>query len=206
MRSAALGDRGAREAQRIPVPEGGHLMLTGPQKRTHEHELLVDDPWCRRLVEQGRARWVVVDDLVDDDRCELAISPWPRLTDDGLLTFAKSEEEHIVALADARWFHDLVRRARRLQFQDANLPEEVLDRPLRVGDTFAAWITVSGADEGSAPPGGHRCGVSVEHDEEGIADVTDHARVFGKVQVAVAEAAPVDVELLPDLVDEADEA
>ena len=176
-------------------------MLTGPQKRTEQGELLVDDPWCRRLVEDGRARWVVVDDLVDDHRCELAISPWPRLTDDGLLTFAESEEQHVVALADSKWFHDLVSRARRRQFEGQELPDDVLNRPLRVGDTFAAWILVSGSDEKSAPPGGHRAGVIVEDDEEGIADISDYARVFAKVQVAVADAAPVDVELLPDLTD-----
>jgi hypothetical protein len=177
-------------------------MLTGPQKRTDRHELLIDDPWCRRLVEDGRARWVVVDDLVDDTRCELAISPWPRLTDEGLLTFAESEEEHVVALADSEWLHDLVSRARRRQFEGQELPEEVLNRPLRVGDTFAAWITVRGADEKSAPPGGHRAGLSVDGDEEGIADISDHARVFAKVQVAVADTAPVSVELLPDLTGE----
>lgn len=177
-------------------------MLTGPQKRTEQHELLVDDPWCRRLVEDGRARWVVVDDFVGDRGCELAISPWPRLTDEGLLTFAESEEEHVVALADSKWLHDLVSRARRRQFEGEGLPEEVLSRPLRVGDTFAAWITVSGSDEESAPPGGHRAELTVEGDEEGIADISDHARVFAKVQVAVADAAPVDVELLPDLTGE----
>ena len=175
-------------------------MLTGPQKRTEQHELLVDDdPWCRRLVEEGPARWVVIDDLVDDNYCELAISPWPRLTDEGLLTFAESEEQHIVALADSKWLHDLVSRARRRQFEGQGLPEEVLNRPLRVGDTFVAWITVSGSDEESAPPGGHRAELSVEADEEGIGDISDHARVFAKVQVAVADAAPVDVELLPNL-------
>ena len=174
-------------------------MLTGPQKRTEQFELLVDDPWCRRLVEDGRARWVVVDDLVDDTRCELAISPWPRLTDEGLLTFAEYEEEHVVALADSKWLHNLVSRARRRQFEGEGLPEEVLSRPLRVGDTFAAWITVAGSDVESAPPGGHRTELSVEADEEGIADISDHARVFAKVQVAVADAAPVDVEMLPDL-------
>ena len=174
-------------------------MLTGPQQRTEQLELLVDDPWCRRLVEDGRARWVVVDDLVDAERCELAISPWPRLTDDGLLTFAESEEQHVVALADSKWLHDLVSRARRRQFEGAGVPDEVLNRALRVGDTFAAWITVSDGDEESAPPGGHRAQLSVERDEEGIADISDHARVFAKVQVAVADAAPVDVALLPDL-------
>ena len=174
-------------------------MLTGPQNRTEEYKLLVDDPWCRRLVEDGPARWVVIDDLVDDSYCELAISPWPRLTDEGLLTFAESEEQHIVALADSKWLHDLVSRARRRQFEGEAVPEEVLTRPLRVGDTFAAWITVTGSDEASAPPGGHRAELRVDGDEEGIADISDHARVFAKVQVAVADAAPVDVELLPDL-------
>ena len=174
-------------------------MLTGPQHRTEQYELLVDDPWCRRLVEEGAARWVVIDDLVDDNNCELAISPWPRLTDEGLLTFSESEEQHVVALADSKWLHDLVCRARRRQFEGQNVPEDVLNRPLRVGDTFAAWITVTGDDEESVQPGGHRAQVSVEKDEEGIADISDHARVFAKVQVAVADAAPVDVELLPDL-------
>jgi hypothetical protein len=177
-------------------------MLTGPQKRTKRHELLVDDPWCRRLVEDGRARWVVVDDFVDGGRCELAISPWPRLTDEGLLTFAESEEEHVVAVADSRWLHDLVSRARRRQFEGQGMPDEVLNRPLRVGDTFAAWIAISGSDEASAPPGGHRAELSVVGDEEGLADISDHARVFAKVQVAVADAAPVDVELLPDVTGE----
>jgi hypothetical protein len=177
-------------------------MLTGPQKRTNQHVLLVDDPWCERLVEDGRARWVVVDDLVDGRRCELAISPWPRLTDEGLLTFAEAEEEHVVALVDSTWFHDLVTRARRRQFEGQGLPDQVLNRPLRVGDTFAARITLSGSDEDSAPPGGHRAELSVERDEEGIADISDHARVFAKVQVAVADTAPVDVELLPDVKDE----
>jgi hypothetical protein len=133
------------------------------------------------------------------DYCELAISPWPHLTDDGLLAFAESEEEYIVALVDADWFHDLVREARRLQFHDAQLAEEVVDRPLRVGDAFAALLSVSTSEEHSAPPGGHRAKVTPELGVEGIADVSDHARVFAKVQVAMAEAAPLEVDLLPDL-------
>ena len=173
-------------------------MLTGPQKRTDEQKLIIDDPWVRRLVEDGPARWVVVDDLIDD-HCELAVSPWPRLTDDGRLTFATSEEEHIVAMVDANWLHDLVWLARRSQFRDAGLSDAVLARPLRVGDVFAAWITVSGSDNEPAPPGGHRSEVDIASGAKGIGDISDHARVFAKVQVAVAEAAPLDVELLPDL-------
>jgi hypothetical protein len=174
-------------------------MLTGPQKRTERDELLVDDAWCSRLVEAGHARWVVIDDLVGDDLCELAISPWPRLTDDGLLRFSESEEEHVVALAEVGWLHDLVSRARRQQFAGQDVAEAVLDRPLRVGDTFAAWITVADSAEDAAPPGGHRATVSIVDDAAGIADISDHARVFAKVQVAVADGAPVDAALLPNL-------
>jgi hypothetical protein len=173
-------------------------MLTGPQKRTDEQKLIIDDPWVRRLVEDGRARWVVVDDLIDD-RCELAISPWPRLTDDGRLTFATSEEEHIVAMVNAEWLHGLVWLARRSQFRDAGLSDAILDRPLRVGDVFAARITVSESDDEAAPPGGHRSEVDITSGAKGIGDISDHARVFAKVQVAVADAAPVDVDLLPNL-------
>jgi hypothetical protein len=32
---------------------------------------------------------------------------------------------------------------------------------------------------------------------EGIADITDYGRVFAKVQVVVADAAPIDIRLLP---------
>ena len=173
-------------------------MLTGPQKRTAGHELLVDDPLAQRLVQDGPARWVVVDDLVGDN-CELAISPWPRLTNDGLLTFAKSEEQHIVAMVSTEWLHDLVCEARRMQFRGKDEPGKILDRPLRVGDTFAAWITVSGHDDDQAPPGGQRAVVDIKKGAQGIADISAHSRVFAKVQVAVADAAPIDAELLPEL-------
>lgn len=186
------------DAARRPPPAP---RLAGPQARTPEHDVLIEEPWFHELRERMLARglalrWVVVDDL-EERSCELAIGPWPRLADDGRLVFASAEEDYTVAAVPIADFEALVRAGRRRQLRDVPDTDDLVDRPLRVGDTFAAAVEV--ATEGTAPEGGHRAAISFPAGADGIADVTAHARVFAKVQVAVAEAAPIDTRLIPDL-------
>ena len=186
------------DAVRRPPPAP---RLAGPRERTPEQDVLIEEPWFgalrERMLERGLPlRWVVVDDL-EEQACELAIGPWPRLADDGRLVFAASEADYAVAALPIAEFEALVRAGRRRQLRDVPGADELVDRPLRVGDTFAAAVVV--ADGDAVPAGGHRAAITFPAGADGIADVTAHARVFAKVQVAVAEAAPVDLRLIPDV-------
>jgi hypothetical protein len=165
------------------------VILTGPQNREEDDDrLLIGDPRADRLARNPDARWVVIDDLVGG-RCELAISPWPTLTDEGRLRFSDDEDEHVVGVIDAGYFYDVVRRARSAQLTGGpRSPTPESERPLRVGDTFIA-VAVP-ADDGM---------VDVLRGPDDLVDITAHARVFAKVQVAVADRSPVDAEQLPDL-------
>ena len=189
------------DAARRPPPAP---RLAGPQARTPEHDVLIEEPWFDELRERVAARglplrWVVVDDI-EERSCELAIGPWPRLADDGRLVFASSEADYAVAALPTAEFEALVRAGRRRQLRDVPGADDLVERPLRVGDTFAAAVSMPG--EEASPEGGHRAGIEFPAGDEGIADVTAQARVFAKVQVAVAEAAPIDMRLIPDLRDE----
>jgi hypothetical protein len=155
-------------------------MLTGPRDRKEDdNRLLLGDAWVDRLVrEDPDLRWVVVDDLVAG-ACELAISPWPELNDEGRLTFASSEDDYAFGVMDAEKLHGLVRAARRKQFGKGAAPE-VVERELRVGDAFAIRVKL-----------GHGDAVTVRGGSKGVGDVCARARVFAKVQEAVADDAPV---------------
>jgi hypothetical protein len=52
-----------------------------------------------------------------------------------------------------------------------------------------------------APVGGHRTEVRFPWEEQAIVDVTADARVFAKVQVAVAEAPPITADEFADIAD-----
>lgn len=171
-------------------------MLGKPERRDHDHRVELGDESIDRIAADERARWVVIEDLVDD-RCELAISPWPRLTDEGRLTFAgdRDEEAHQVGAIGATTFLELVSSARRRQLGSEADPA-LVTRPLRVGDTFVAWATV--LEDEAARPRRRRDTVKFPRGGEGLADISAQARVLAQLQVSVAEHGAVDVRLLPD--------
>jgi hypothetical protein len=169
-------------------------LVPGPI-RLDDGSAAVDDPAFERLAklarEHGEAlRWVVIDDI-DDETCELAISPWPQLTPDGRLRFARDEAQHMVGDVDSATLLRLVRAARRERYGRTAAAREIVDRPLRVGDTFAA-ILACDAPPDDAPAGGERTVVRFPHGAKGIADVTTDARRFAKIQSALANAAPLE--------------
>lgn len=172
--------------------------LAGPRRRFADQLVAVEDPAFAELaaaaVERGAPlRWVVIDDLYED-RCELAISPWPRLTAEGRLVFARSEADHVVAVMPAAELWELARAARRRAGEEA----AVAGRELRVGDAFAAVLETP--DEGGqAPAGGYRGAVRFPWGADGLVDVTAEARVFAKVQLSLAEAPPLGGAELDDL-------
>jgi hypothetical protein len=164
-----------------------------------DERLEIADPAVARLLELAQEhgkelRWVVVDDM-DEDDVELAIGPWPSLREDGRVWFGRSEEDYVIAEVPRAGLHAAITAARGRQFPGA---PEVVDRPLRVGDAFAALVEAGRVPAKDAPPGGHRWPIDLGAPDE-LADVTLAARELAKIQVAVAEATPIDADLLPDL-------
>jgi hypothetical protein len=182
-------------------PKAPQPLLAGPRERLGNERVGVEghpafEALAERALGEGKPRhWVVVDDLYEDS-CELAISPWPRLTESGRLVFTDGEEEHQVGEISRQDLFELVQKARRAHFPDAT--EAVVSRPLRFGDTFAAVVDVVDV-EVEAPVGGHRTEVRFPWEEQAIVDVTPDARVFAKVQVAVAEAPPITADEFADI-------
>ena len=178
-------------------------MLAGPRQRLSDGSCVIENhPAFDRLSQSARdaaepMHWVVIDDLFED-RCELAISPWPRLSDSGRLVFADTEDEYMVGELDSVEFYELVRNARAGQFPDTAEGAALIARPLRVGDTFAAVVELLDVP-GEPPAGGHRATVRFPKGAESIVDVTADARVFAKVQAAIAEARPIEEHELEDL-------
>jgi hypothetical protein len=175
--------------------------LAGPRYRMDDGSALCETPGFAELIALSESsghplRWVVVDDLVDtvvegrpERMCELAISPWPRLTEDGRLFFAGSEDDHRVGLFPAARLWQLARESRARVHEDTPAAREVIDRPLRVGDVFAALVELD--EPVPHPVGGQIELVWFPHQADGILDVTADARVFARVQVALAEAPPL---------------
>jgi hypothetical protein len=138
--------------------------------------LLVGDEWVDGLVreDQEGLRWVVVDDLGDAD-AELAISPWPRLSDDGRLRFADREEDYAFGVMPKATLQALLDAARARQ------RPPVAARPLRVGDALAARIVVDADGAATFPD-----------DPPALGDVTLISRELAKRQEAAADDAPVE--------------
>jgi hypothetical protein len=67
-----------------------------------------------------------------------------------------------------------------------------------VGDAFAAVIETPDAGH-AVHPGGHRAAVEFPWGADGVVDVTAEARVFAKVQLALADAPPLAGAELDDL-------
>jgi len=83
-----------------------------------------------------------------------------------------------------------VRAARRAYYGDGAETRTVVERPLRVGDTFAAVLDCD--PPADAPAGGERVTVSFPRGAAGIVDVTTDARRFAKIQAALANAPPLE--------------
>jgi hypothetical protein len=175
--------------------------LAGPRYRMPDGSAVCETPGFEALIALCEAsgsplRWVVIDDLVEtvldgerQDLCELAISPWPKLTEAGRLFFAESEDEYRVGSHPAAKLWELVRESRARVYGEAPGAGEIVDRPLRVGDVFAALVEL---DEPIARPvGGDIGSVWFPEGPNGILDVTADARVFARVQVALTEAPPI---------------
>lgn len=164
-------------------------LAPGPVRRA-DGSAAVDDQAFDRVAKLARDHgealsWVVIDDI-DDDTCELAISPWPQLTPEGRLRFARDEAEHVVGDVDSARLHAIVRASRRARYGRTAAARAIVDRPLRVGDTFAAVLERDAP--APAPAGGERVQVRFPHGSAGIADVTTDARRFAKIQSALANA------------------
>jgi len=194
-RRAALNEppKGCGQTSYEPDPSVPRI-VPGPRAGQDGGPLVLPDPMFQRLLERARTlgsplRWVVIDDLYEEI-CELAISPWPRVTD-GMLVFAEEErideeEVHMVGAIDQSTLWENARTARRAQYEGVPDAAELIDRPLQVGDTFAAALDYS-VIESDAPVGGSRVEVTFR---DGM-DVTAEARLFTKVQVALANAPPL---------------
>jgi hypothetical protein len=162
------------------MPDDSQVRRTsrhGARARTARRQrLLVDDEWVDGLVreDQEALRWVVIDDLGDVD-AELAISPWPRLTDDGRLRFADHEEEYAFGVMPKATLQELLDAARARQ------RPPVAARPLRVGDALAARIVVDADGAATFPD-----------DPPALGDVTVASRGLVQRQEAAADDAPVE--------------
>jgi hypothetical protein len=153
------------------------MTRAGARARTDDgRRLLVGDAWVDDLVREApeHLRWVVVDDLGDAD-AELAISPWPRLCDDGRLRFAEHEQEYAFGVMPKAELQ------RRLDEARARQQPPVERRPLRVGDALAARIAVDEQGQATFPD-----------DPPALGDVTVASRDLAKVQAAAADDAPVE--------------
>lgn len=176
--------------------------LAGPRYRMPDGSAVCETPGFADLIALSESsarplRWVVIDDLVEtvidgqaEQMCELAISPWPQLTEEGRLFFAESEDDHRVGSNPGTGLWALVRKSRARLYADAPEAIEIVDRPLRVGDVFAALVEVP--ETTVRPAGGQTESVEFPDGPEGILDVTADARVFARVQVALAEAPPLE--------------
>jgi hypothetical protein len=153
----------------------------GARERTHDgRRLLVGDAWVDGLVreDQESLRWVVIDDLGDVD-AELAISPWPRLSDDGRLRFADHEEDYAFGVMPQATLQERLDAARTRQQPPVDA------RPLRVGDAFAARIVVDADGAATFPD-----------DPPALGDVTVLSRALAQRQEAAADDAPVEASRL----------
>ena len=178
-----------------PEPDPLVVPLVPGPIRLDDGSAAVDDPAFDLLSKLAREHgealsWVVIDDI-DDRACELAISPWPELTHDGRLRFTRDESRHMVGDVEPAKLLTLVRTARRERHGRTAAAREIVDRPLRVGDTFAAILRCEPPPR-DAPAGGVRTVVRFPHGAKGIADVTTDARRFAKIQAALANAAPLE--------------
>jgi hypothetical protein len=175
--------------------------LAGPRYRMPDGSAVCETPGFADLIALSESsglplRWMVVDDLVEtvvdnqpEELCELAISPWPRLTTDGRLFFAESEDDHRVGSHPAGRLWRLARESRARVYGDAPEAAELVGRPLRVGDVFSALVELD--EPVQRPVGGEIGFVRFPHGSDGILDITADARVFARVQVALAEAPPL---------------
>jgi hypothetical protein len=155
----------------------------GAYERTDDAHgyLLVGDAAVDDLVRANpdSLRWVVIDDL-DSDVAELAISPWPRLDNDGRLRFAEDEDDYAFGIMPTAELQERLDDARRRQ-------DPPLDaRPLRVGDALAAQLVVD-EDGRASLADGHPAP---------LADVTLASRTFAKTQEAAADDAAIDASLI----------
>jgi hypothetical protein len=175
--------------------------LAGPRYRMPDGSAVCETPGFEDLIALSESSerpllWVVIDDLVEtiidgkpEEICELAISPWPQLTEEGRLFFTESEDDHRVGSHRGTKLWELLRESRSRLYADTPEAAEIVDRPLRVGDVFAALVEVP---EPTTPPAGGEIGsVAFPDGPEGILDITADARIFARVQVALAEAPPL---------------
>jgi hypothetical protein len=167
--------------------------VPGPRRSTEGYISTGSEDFERLLATALRSEsnlyWVAIDDLYEDF-CELAVSPWPRMTEAGQLIFARSEDDYAVVAVSRQEFSDRVTRARARTEEAQAEGESVVERPLRVGDVFAA-LTQSRVDKH-----GRRSEVAFSFGDAAIIDVTADARVLARVQAAVTDVPPIDDQLL----------
>lgn len=179
------GESGKGGRRRVPGQEPAALDL--PPWRPASLGELFDPGFAERHA------YVVVDEIVGAG-VGLSVAPWPGIDKHGRLRFADAEKQRLVGV-DRGAFEELLRRNRLvlvLRFAgqlDEPEADRLRERPVRIGDAFAAPVALLGVDENEEDVIG-AAGLS----EAPIFDITVEARERAKIAMAAALAPVVSEE------------
>jgi hypothetical protein len=140
-----------------------------------------------RLAADGRwevLRYIVVDEL-HEGVAGLAIGPWPRVDPRGRLVFGGEEASRRIATPVERLLDILRRRVPVVSVPvDDRAEEQLRERDLSIGDTFAARVRGEPTEDLSAWLG------------EPVLDISGLAREVAKTQASAAASGVIDEDTL----------
>jgi hypothetical protein len=157
-----------------PAQPGPDLESLPPwEPREVRERLAPDDRW-------DDLRYIVVDEL-HEGVAGLAIGPWPRVDSRGRLVFGGEERSRRIATPVDRLLDILRRRVPVVSVPvDESAEEQLRERDLSIGDTFAARVRGEPSEDLSAWL------------DEPVLDISGLAREVAKTQASAAASGVID--------------
>jgi hypothetical protein len=157
-------------------------------------------PWMPRGLAPGSLAYIVVEEL-GESVASLVVAPWPAVDDRGRLRFGDEEDAVRVAVDRAELLATLARHRRPMPAIDVStdVEQELVERPLAVGDVFGAAVQHLPSEDGELVADPKRWL------EPPVFDLTAEVREFAKAQTNAAVAGVLTSDDVEAMVDESRE-